>query len=475
MIVPVILCGGSGTRLWPLARAGLPKPLLSLTADNSLLQETLLRLDALVPEPAPPVVVCNEAHRFLVTSQLRALGIAGARLVLEPDGRSTAPAVTLGALVAAERWGPEVLLLVLPADHVIARPEAFVAAVEAGLPAAREGQLVAFGVRPTRPETGYGYVATGPGPGPAPGVLRIAEFIEKPDEAAARRFLAAGTCLWNSGMFLFRADAWQRELARHAPDMAAAIGAGLLRRDGDDVMVDARGFAACRSGSIDRAVMEKTASGVVVPLDAGWEDAGSYAALREIGPRDPAGNALRGDVLAIDSRDCYVRSQGRLVGVIGLDGCVVVETPDAVLVAPLDRSQEVGRLVEELEARGRAESREGREVMKPWGSYDSLARGTGFQVKRLTVLPGGQLSLQMHQRRAEHWVVVAGSARVTCDDDVRDLRPGDHAYIPAGARHRIENAGSAVLHIIEVQVGDYLGEDDIVRFEDRYGRAGRTD
>jgi mannose-1-phosphate guanylyltransferase/mannose-6-phosphate isomerase len=473
MIVPVILCGGSGTRLWPLARAGLPKPLLSLTADNSLLQETLLRLEGLVPEPAPPVVVCNEAHRFLVASQLRALGIAHPRLVLEPEGRSTAPAVSLAALVAAEQWGPEVLLLVLPADHVISRPEAFVAAVEAGRPAAREGHLVAFGVRPTRPETGYGYVATAPGP--SPGILRIAEFIEKPDEAAARWYLAAGTFLWNSGMFLFRADAWQREVARHAPDMAVAIAAALLRRDGDDVMVDARTFAACPVGSIDRAVMEKTDSGVVIPLDAGWEDAGSYAALREIGPRDPAGNALRGDVLAIDTRDSYVRSQGRLVGVIGLDGCVVVETPDAVLVAPLARSQEVTRLVEELEARGRSEAREGREVMKPWGSYDSLARGPGFQVKRLTVLPGGQLSLQMHQRRAEHWVVVSGRARVTCDDDVRDLRPGDHAYIPAGARHRIENAASAVLHIIEVQVGDHLGEDDIVRFEDRYGRAGRTD
>jgi mannose-1-phosphate guanylyltransferase/mannose-6-phosphate isomerase len=332
---------------------------------------------------------------------------------------------------------------------------------------------VAFGVRPTRPETGYGYVATAPGP--SPGILRIAEFIEKPDEAAARWYLAAGTFLWNSGMFLFRADAWQREVARHAPDMAVAIAAALLRRDGDDVMVDARTFAACPVGSIDRAVMEKTDSGVVIPLDAGWEDAGSYAALREIGPRDPAGNALRGDVLAIDTRDSYVRSQGRLVGVIGLDGCVVVETPDAVLVAPLARSQEVTRLVEELEARGRSEAREGREVMKPWGSYDSLARGPGFRVKRLTVLPGGQLSLQMHQRRAEHWVVVSGRARVTCDDDVRDLRPGDHAYIPAGARHRIENAASAVLHIIEVQVGDHLGEDDIVRFEDRYGRAGRTD
>lgn len=473
MIVPVILCGGSGTRLWPLARAGLPKPLLSLTADNSLLQETLLRLEGLVPEPAPPVVVCNEAHRFLVASQLRALGIAGPRLVLEPEGRSTAPAVSLGALVAAEQWGPEVLLLVLPADHVISRPDAFVAAIEAGLPAARQGHLVAFGVRPTRPETGYGYVATAPGP--SAGVLRIAEFIEKPDEAAARRYLAAGTFLWNSGMFLFRADAWQRELLRHAPDMAAAISPGLLSRDGDDVMVDAQAFAACRSGSIDRAVMEKTDRGVVVPLDAGWEDAGSYAALREIGPRDPAGNALRGDVLSIDSRDCYVRSRGRLVGVIGLDGCVVVETADAVLVAPLERSQEVGRLVEELEARGRAESREGREVMKPWGSYDSLARGTGFQVKRLTVLPGGQLSLQMHQRRAEHWIVVAGTARITRDAEVRDLGPGEHVHIPTGARHRIENRGSAILQIIEVQVGDYLGEDDIVRLEDRYGRAGRSD
>jgi mannose-1-phosphate guanylyltransferase/mannose-6-phosphate isomerase len=475
MIVPVILCGGSGTRLWPLSRTAYPKQLLGLTGDNSLLQETLLRLEGLAPEPAAPIVVCNEAHRFLVASQLQALGISGARMILEPVGRNTAPAVSVAALEALAEWGEGVLLLVLPADHVITRPAAFVAAVEAALPAARAGQLLTFGVQPTRPETGYGYIEAGSALAGNPGVMAIERFVEKPDAATARKYLAAGNYLWNSGMFLFQAGAWQRELAAHAPDIAAAVQAVPRTRSGDAIAVDATAFGACRKESIDYAVMEKTTRGAVVPLDAGWDDVGSWAALRDVSPRDDHGNALRGDVVAIDSHGCLLRAESRLVGVVGLDDCIVVETADAVLVAPVARAQEVKRLVEELEARGRPETRLGREVFRPWGSYDSLENGEGFQVKRLTVLPGAVLSLQLHHRRAEHWVVVAGTGRITRDDEVYDLKAGEHTYIPLGAKHRIENAGTAVLHIIEVQVGDYLGEDDIVRFDDRYGRAGRTD
>jgi mannose-1-phosphate guanylyltransferase/mannose-6-phosphate isomerase len=356
---------------------------------------------------------------------------------------------------------------------VVTRPAAFVAAVEAALPAAKAGGLVTFGVQPTRPETGYGYIEAGPAESAA--VHPIHRFVEKPEADTARQYVAAGNYVWNSGMFLFQASAWQRELATHAPDIAAAVQAVPRTRSGDTIAVDAATFGACRKESIDYAVMEKTARGTVVRLDAGWDDVGSWAALRDVSTKDDHGNAIRGDVVAIDSRGCMVRAESRLVGVVGLADCIVVETPDAVLVAPVDRAQEVKRLVEELDARGRSETRLGREVFRPWGSYDSLENGEGFQVKRLTVLPGAVLSLQLHRRRAEHWVVVAGTARITRDDEVYDLKPGEHTYIPLGAKHRIENAGTTVLHIIEVQVGDYLGEDDIVRFDDRYGRAGRTD
>jgi mannose-1-phosphate guanylyltransferase/mannose-6-phosphate isomerase len=476
MIVPVILCGGSGTRLWPLSRTALPKQFLPLAGDGSLLQDTVQRLGGLEPEPAAPLVICNEAHRFLVTGQLAELGVPG-RLLLEPVGRNTAPAVTLAALEARDEWGDDALLLVLAADHVVRDPAAFVAAVEAAVPAARTGSLVTFGVRPTRPETGYGYIEAGPAPAASALAPRpIRRFVEKPDAATAAGYVAAGNYLWNSGMFLFKAGAWLAELAARAPDIHAAVTAVARSRGADGaVAVDAAAFGRCRKESIDYAVMEHTDRGVVVPLDAGWDDVGSYAALRDVSPQDGHGNALRGDVLAIDSRDCYVRADSRFVGVVGLDGCVVVETKDAVLVAPVDRAQEVKRLVEELDVRGRPETRLGREVFRPWGSYDSIDSGTGFQVKRLTVLPGASLSLQLHRRRAEHWVVVAGTPRITRDDEVYDLAPGQHTYIPLGARHRIENPGATTVQIIEVQVGDYLGEDDIVRFEDRYGRAGRTD
>ncbi|MBL8201844.1 MAG: mannose-1-phosphate guanylyltransferase/mannose-6-phosphate isomerase [Chromatiales bacterium] len=477
-LVPVILCGGSGTRLWPLSRALYPKQLLALVGDRSLLQDTVARLSLLPGAGQSPLVICNEAHRFLVAGQLREAG-ADPTLILEPEGRNTAPAATIAALAARRRAGSDVLLLVLAADHVIRDPRAFASAVALARPAAEAGQLVTFGVVPTHPETGYGYVRIDPRPEPATaaGVQPVREFVEKPDYETARRYVDSGAYLWNSGMFLFSADTWLREIGMHAPDIGAAAARALnaAQEDAGFLALQKESFGSCRTESIDYAVMEKTGQAAVVPLAAGWSDVGSWASLLDVSDRDEDGNALTGDVLAVDCTDSYVRAESRLVAVAGLDGCIVVETRDAVLVVPRDRAQDVKKIVEELERQGRPEGRLGREVFRPWGSFDSLDGAPGFQVKRLTVLPGAILSLQMHRRRAEHWVVVSGTARITRDDEVFDLGPGGHAFIPLGAKHRVENPGTETLRIIEVQVGDYLGEDDIVRFEDRYGRQGRTD
>jgi mannose-1-phosphate guanylyltransferase/mannose-6-phosphate isomerase len=469
---PVILCGGAGTRLWPLSRALLPKQLLALTGERSLLQETWLRVRELGEASLRPLVICNETHRFLVEGQLRAAG-AEPRLVLEPAGRNTAPAVALAALLAAEESGRDTVLLVQPSDHVIADAARFRSVVAAAVPAALQGDLVTFGVTPERAETGYGYVEAVPGAG----LRRIERFVEKPDAATAAAYVASGRHFWNSGMFLFMAGSYLAELRAHAPDILAACEAALAagRREGTQVQPGREAFLACRSQSIDYAIMEKTHRASVIALQAGWSDVGSWAALHEVAPRDAAGNALAGDVVALGCRDSHVRAESRLVGVVGLEGCVVVETKDAVLVAPLARAQEVKALVDELAARGRPEVTSGREVFRPWGSYDSLESRAGYQVKRLAVLPGAVLSLQLHHRRAEHWVVVNGVARITRDDEVFELGRNQYAFIPLGARHRIENPGKTLLEIIEVQVGDYLGEDDIVRLEDRYGRQGRTD
>jgi len=469
---PVILCGGSGSRLWPLSRAGYPKQLLALTGQESLLQQTARRLERLDGPVASPLVVCNERHRFLVAEQLAAVGHEPT-LILEPEGRNTAPAVALAALAAAAAGDGDSLLLVLAADHVVREPAALAAAVAVARPAAEAGRLVTFGIVPDAPETGYGYIRAGAGEA----VRSVAEFVEKPDLETARSYLASGDYFWNSGMFLLHAAAYLEALARHAPDILeacrAAMDAGSGGADGHRPCGTA--FGACRTDSIDYAVMEKTDRASVVPLDAGWSDVGSWAALHEVSARDPDGNSLQGDVVAVDCRDSYVRAESRLVGVVGLEGCVVVETKDAVLVVPAARSQQVKALVDRLGADRREEVQLGREVFRPWGSYDSLDAAPGFQVKRLTVLPGAVLSLQLHHHRAEHWVVVAGTARITRDDEVFDLATNQYTFIPVGAKHRIENPGEELLHIIEVQVGDYLGEDDIVRFEDRYGRQGRTD
>jgi mannose-1-phosphate guanylyltransferase/mannose-6-phosphate isomerase len=472
-LVPVILCGGSGSRLWPLSRAMFPKQLLPLTSARSLLQETALRVSQLHPAPAAPIVVCNEVHRFLIAAQLEEVGIE-ATLIMEPEGRNTAPAAAVAALIQEAVPGDASLLLVLPADHAIQKPAALLDAVRHAIPAAEQGRLVTFGIVPTIPETGYGYLRAVSSDAP---VRAVDRFIEKPDFETARRYVQSGDYFWNSGMFLFSASACLEELNAHAPDIVTACRAALATSvtSGRSVALGTDAFLACPADSIDYAVMEKTDKASVVSLDAGWSDVGSWAALHELSQQDAEGNALLGDVVALDCRDSYIRADSRLVTAIGLEGCVVIETKDAVLVAPGDRAQDVKKIVDELAAAGREETNLGREVFRPWGSYDSLENAEGFQVKRLTVLPGAILSLQLHHRRAEHWVVVAGVARITLDDQVFDLQVNEHTFVPLGARHRIENPGSELLHIIEVQVGDYLGEDDIVRFEDKYGREGRSD
>ncbi len=466
MLTPVVLSGGAGTRLWPLSRELYPKQLLPLVGEHTMLQETVLRLDGL--DAGPSIVVCNEAHRFLVAEQLRQLATQPQAIILEPVGRNTAPAIALAALRAA----PEALLLVLPADHVIRDLKAFHIAVRTAISAAQAGKLVTFGIVPTAPETGYGYIKQSAAVGD--GVFAIERFIEKPDPARAAGFVKEGGYYWNSGMFLFRADRYLQELASHAPDIVKAARNALAgaQPDLDFVRVDKVAFEACRADSIDYAVMEKTRDAVVVPLDAGWSDVGSWSALHDALEADAQGNVARGDVIAEDSSGCYFYAGSRLVSAVGMKDHVIVETKDAVLVAPKDRVQDVKKLVARLKAEGRYEHSLHREVYRPWGSYDSIDNGQRFQVKRLTIKPGAQLSLQLHHHRAEHWIVVSGTARVTLGEKVFLLQENQSTYIPIGERHRIENPGTIPLHIIEVQSGSYLGEDDIVRFEDRYGREG---
>ena len=478
MLIPVILSGGAGTRLWPLSRELYPKQLLALTGQRTMIQQTALRLDGL--SASAPVVVCNEAHRFLVAEQMREVGVSPQALVLEPVGRNTAPAIALAAHAALRSAGLEQsvdpLLLVLPADHVIRDVPAFHKAVRAALGAASTGKLVTFGIVPTAPETGYGYIQRGAAEGSARELFRIAGFVEKPDADRAQQFLASGEYYWNSGMFLFGARRYLEELERLAPEMADAVSAafGSAKTDLDFMRVDRERFEACPADSIDYAVMENTRDAVVVPLAAGWSDVGSWAALHEASSADARGNVARGDVIVEDSSGCYLYSESRLVAAVGLSDHVVVETKDAVLVAPKGRVQDVKKLVFRLKEGGRYEHSLHREVFRPWGSYDSIENGPRFQVKRLKIKPGATLSLQLHHHRAEHWIVVSGTARITRGDEVFLLEENQSTYIPIGMRHRIENPGMIPLHIIEVQSGSYLGEDDIVRLEDLYGRKGTT-
>ena len=470
-LIPVILSGGAGTRLWPLSREMYPKQLLALTGKRTMLQDTVVRL-AGIAGARPPIVVCNEAHRFTVAEQIRSLKLEASAILLEPIGRNTAPAVAIAALKARE-LDAEATLVVAPADHVIRDAARFQAAAEVAAELAQDGKLVTFGIVAHAPETGYGYIRRGEGKGPA---YPVAQFIEKPPLDVAQQFVTSGDYFWNSGMFVFKAGRYLAELEAFAPDILEASQAALAaaKTDLDFVRIDKAAFEQCRSESIDYAVMEKTRDALVLPLDAGWSDVGSWSSLFDALPADEDGNVLQGDVMVHDTHDCYVHSTSRLVTAVGMDDHIIVETKDAVLVAPKERVQDVKELVAMLKKSARSEASLHREVFRPWGSYDSLDNGERFQVKRLSVKPGGVLSLQMHHHRAEHWIVVQGTARITRDDNTFLLSENESTYIPIGTRHRIENPGKVPLHIVEVQSGSYLGEDDIVRFEDNYGRQGTS-
>ncbi|APG26458.1 mannose-1-phosphate guanylyltransferase/mannose-6-phosphate isomerase [Syntrophotalea acetylenivorans] len=478
MLIPVILSGGSGTRLWPLSRELYPKQLLPLVNDATLLQETVLRLDGLAGM-GKPLVVCNEHHRFMVAEQLRLIDCPAASILLEPVGRNTAPAAAVAALQAMVE-GDDPLLLVLPADHVIRDAEALREEIAGGMPLAEAGRLITFGIVPDKAETGYGYIKRGASLNSGgcrqelvqDTAFEVTEFVEKPDLATAEQFLAEGGYYWNSGMFLFRASRYLEELEQFAPQILTCCRQALQQaeQDLDFVRLDAGAFAACPKDSIDYAVMEKTDTAAVISLDAGWNDVGSWSALWESGEPDADGNVLRGDVLTEDARNCYLHSSGRIVAAVGLEDLVVVETADAVLVAARDRVQNVKDIVARLKAKGRGEALLHRRVNRPWGSYEGIDQSERFQVKRITVNPGASLSLQLHHHRAEHWVVVTGTARITKDGESFTLTENQSTYIPLGVAHRLENPGIIPLELIEVQSGSYLGEDDIVRFEDTFGR-----
>lgn len=462
---PVLLSGGSGTRLWPLSREAYPKQFLPLAGDDTMVQATWRRVEAIAD--LGPIVVANEEHRFLVAEQLRQIGAPTPAILLEPVGRNTAPAIAAAALQAMA-GGADPLLLVLPSDHVVRDEAAFQRAVREALPAADAGALVTFGIVPDAPETGFGYIQAEAGDG----LRKVSRFVEKPDAATARSYLDAGGYYWNSGMFLFRASRYLEELARFRPDIVEAVRAAhaAARHDGDFVRLDKEAFTGCPSDSIDYAVFEKTDHAMVLPVDIGWNDVGSWSALWDVAERDADGNAHHGDVIAVDSRNSYAYAQ-RLVALVGVDDIVVVETDDAVLVARKDRVQDVKLVVARLKEEQRSQAVLHREVHRPWGSYDSVDNGGRHQVKRIKVKPGAALSLQMHHHRAEHWIVVSGTAKVTRGDETLLLSENESTYIPLGVKHRLENPGKVPLELIEVQSGSYLGEDDIVRFEDVYGRS----
>lgn len=480
-LLPVVLSGGSGTRLWPLSREKYPKQLLSLMGSDSLLQATIRRVDGVSGvQCASPMVVCNEEYRFVIAEQIRLLGKTG-RIVLEPMGRNTAPALTLAAL-AAQQGEHDPVMLVMPADHVITDTAAFRQAVAQGATLAKEHAVVTFGIQPTAPETGYGYIQAGRTLAPDQSAAKhIARFVEKPDAATAQNYLDGGDYLWNSGLFMVRASVWLHAIRLCRPDIYAACQQAFsqAQADGDFLRVGKEAFSACPSDSIDYAVMERIAAadakeglpaGVILPMDAGWSDVGAWDALWQVMSKDAGGNVQQGDVILQDCADTLAMAEQRLVACVGVKDLVVVETADAVLVAHKDATQDVKKIVEQLRSRGRTEGTIHRKVFRPWGSYDGIDAGERFQVKRIVVKPGAALSLQMHHHRAEHWIVVRGTAKVTKDDSTLLLSENESTYIPLGTRHRLENPGKVDLELIEVQSGSYLGEDDIVRFEDVYGR-----
>jgi mannose-1-phosphate guanylyltransferase/mannose-6-phosphate isomerase len=469
-LYPVILSGGSGSRLWPLSREHYPKPLLSLVSEKTLLQETANRLDG-IEGLGDAVYVCNEEHRFLVAEQVAEIGKKPATIILEPEGRNTAPALTLAALYLVQQ-DPDAMMVVMPADHVMTEPQQFVAAVKQGGVNAEQGALVTFGIVPESPETGYGYIKRDAEIS-GTSAFAVARFVEKPDLKTAEQYIDDGSYYWNSGIFLMRADRWLDEIDQYRPAILLACRKSVMqgKQDTDFFRVSEADFLTSPSDSIDYAVMENTDRAVVVPISAGWSDVGAWSALWSLCPQDNDGNVIQGDVLAEDTRNSFLVAEHRCLATVGIDNVIVVETADAVLVASKDKAQDVKAIVTRLKEANREEHRVHRQVYRPWGSYEGIDAGPRFQVKRLSVKPGAQLSLQMHHHRAEHWVVVKGTAQVTCGDQVFMLHENESTYIPMGEKHRLENPGNIPLEVIEIQSGGYLGEDDIVRFEDIYNRV----
>lgn len=462
-MIPVILSGGSGSRMWPCSRSAYPKQFLPLVGDKTMLQETVSRLGDI----APPIIVCNEDHRFMVAEQLREIDVSANSILLEPFGRNTAPAIAIAALKILE--GEDQTMLVLPADHVITDLASFNAAMAVAKEAAEEGSLITFGIVPSYAETGYGYInAVGDA-----SAREVTEFLEKPDGSTAQTYVDSGEYFWNSGMFVFKASRFIAELEKYAPEIleSCRLSLSLAKKDLDFVRLDKESFAKCPSNSVDYALMEKTERAKMVPLDAGWNDVGSWASLWSVLDKDRNGNAVQGDVMLEDTHNCFVQGQGKLIATVGLQDTIVVQTDDAVLVAAKDKVQDVKNIVERLKESDRSEAVFHRKVYRPWGNYDSVDSGSRFQVKRIVVNPGAKLSLQMHYHRAEHWVVVSGTAEVTNGDQKLVLKENESTYIPVGVTHSLANPGMIPLEIIEVQSGSYLGEDDIVRFEDVYGRS----
>ena len=470
MILPVVMAGGTGSRLWPLSRELYPKQFLTVSGESSMLQQTVSRLKGI--NHAAPLIICNEEHRFIAAEQLRTSSVAHSSIILEPVGRNTAPAIALAAFQALKNAeeNEEPILLVLAADHLIEDTLAFQSSINKALPFAEEGKLVTFGIVPTSPETGYGYIKGGESNGEG---FVVDEFVEKPDFKTAQSYMNSGEYYWNSGMFLFKASRYIEELKKFSPDILNACEASMADTtpDVDFVRVNKEAFQSCPDDSIDYAVMEKTDSALVVPMDAGWSDVGSWSALWDVSEKDENNNVVKGDIISVNSQSNYLLSENKLIAAVGVENLVVVETKDAILVSHKDNVQDVKTVVNQLKKDGRTEHKLHREVYRPWGKYDSLDFGARDQVKRITVKPGAKLSIQMHHHRAEHWIVVSGTAKVTNGDKTILLTENESTYIPIGQIHALENPGVLPLELIEVQSGSYLGEDDIVRFEDRYGRV----